>query len=133
MATQSNHIIGIQILDKIRGKVYDGREFGLPWMESANACFQINHRHATIYIDSSLAPYVSNGWACRGTNNQLRGWHFGDELKDAEPETLSFRHLITYPKDASVFYFLKLDIDPGSHFWMFHIGQAVRNYIEINE
>jgi hypothetical protein len=132
LATQSNQI-KVEILEKVQATPFDGREFGLPWSEQANAALQLNYRYATMYIRGSLTSFVANGWSCRGVDYGLRGWHFSDGLQDAESETLSFRHLITFPKDVSIVYFLKLEFKPESYYWMLDVVQAVRDYIEINE
>jgi hypothetical protein len=128
-----NNQIKVKILAKVQATPFDGREFKLAWFEQANAAFQLNYRYATMYIRSNISPFIANGWGCQGTGHGLRGWHFGDGLQDAESETLSFRHLITFPKDVSIVYFLELEFEPESHHRMLSVAQAVRDHIEINE
>ena len=124
--------IGIRILDKAQVIPFNDREFKTPWLKSANAAFQLNHSYATLYIEQSIFFNVGNGWDCREPNYRLRGWHFSDVFQDSPGESISYKHLITFPKDVALIYFLRLDFIPGDHYYMFEVGQAIRDYIEIH-
>ena len=128
----SSKQIKVQILEKVQIAPFNGRDFKAPWLAAANAAFQLNEMFATLYVEKSIFFNVRNGWECREVKQKLHGWHFTDIFQDEPGESISYKHLISFPKDVAFIYYLHLDFLPGDLYYMFDVGQAIRDYIEIH-